>query len=563
MKEKKSRKEWVKTVAIIFLSILLVLTFFSNTIQNYSLPEVSAQYCYSGQVTNKIRGTGVVETADPYSVKLNGAREIESVLVREGDYVSKGDVLFNLVEGESEEEAEAKKALEEAKDAYEDALISKEVSTKVSNDIEENGTDSISSYQLKLETAKRRVEGWENKISELKKAQRNNGTSGSKEDKNSLKNARRQLEAAQEQVTKEEASLADAKANYESAKQAISDQKELIEKLKKEISDASDVSSNDYKPENLYDLEKDLKEAEDKLPSLEEAKKKAKKTLDKAQASYDKAVSQVAVWKAAIEDIEDSIENKGDSISRQLEDAEDALEKARKDYEELRDEITTKLGLEKLLGDIKKAEENVEKLKNKTANNQYVSPVDGLILSVNIVAGDVTESGAEIISIQKSGKGFTLSMTVTNKQAQMINIGDEAEVSNSWWYSDVHARVKQIAPDKADPTKNKQVTFDLEGTDLTAGQSLSLTVGNKSANYDIVVPSSAIREDNNGKFILKVVSKDTPLGTRYTAERVDVTVLAEDDANTAISGNMDSWEFVITTTSKPVESGQLIRLKDN
>ena len=35
------RREWVKTVAIIFLAVLLVLTFFSNTIMNASLPEVA------------------------------------------------------------------------------------------------------------------------------------------------------------------------------------------------------------------------------------------------------------------------------------------------------------------------------------------------------------------------------------------------------------------------------------------------------------------------------------------------------------------------------------------
>ena len=30
-----SRKDWIKNLAIIFLSIMLVLTFFSNTIMNY------------------------------------------------------------------------------------------------------------------------------------------------------------------------------------------------------------------------------------------------------------------------------------------------------------------------------------------------------------------------------------------------------------------------------------------------------------------------------------------------------------------------------------------------
>ena len=40
---KVSKREWVKTAAIIFLAILLVLTFFSNTIMNATLPEVAAQ----------------------------------------------------------------------------------------------------------------------------------------------------------------------------------------------------------------------------------------------------------------------------------------------------------------------------------------------------------------------------------------------------------------------------------------------------------------------------------------------------------------------------------------
>ena len=43
-KDSESRRAWIKNVAIIFLVVLLLLTFFSNTILNYTLPEVSAQY---------------------------------------------------------------------------------------------------------------------------------------------------------------------------------------------------------------------------------------------------------------------------------------------------------------------------------------------------------------------------------------------------------------------------------------------------------------------------------------------------------------------------------------
>ena len=99
----KKRREWVKNAAIIFLSVMLVLTFFSNTFMNYSLPEVAAQYVQSGTITAKIRGTGTVESGDPYNVKITETRTISSVLVKTGDKVEKGAPLLLLEDKESKE----------------------------------------------------------------------------------------------------------------------------------------------------------------------------------------------------------------------------------------------------------------------------------------------------------------------------------------------------------------------------------------------------------------------------------------------------------------------------
>ena len=46
----KLKRGWVKNAAIVFLSIMLVLTFFSNTILNRSLPVVAARYVESGTI---------------------------------------------------------------------------------------------------------------------------------------------------------------------------------------------------------------------------------------------------------------------------------------------------------------------------------------------------------------------------------------------------------------------------------------------------------------------------------------------------------------------------------
>ena len=190
------------------------------------------------------------------------------------------------------------------------------------------------------------------------------------------------------------------------------------------------------------------------------------------------------------------------------------------------------------------------------------APVAGTVTTINYVAGEKTTAQNPLAVIQPEGKGFSLSFSVSADQAKRLSPGDPADVQNAWYYSDITATLTQIKNDPENPGKNKILEFNIEG-DVTGGQSLSLSVGQKSSNYDMIVPNSAIREDNNGKFILIVESKSSPLGNRYIASRVDVEVLASDDTQSAISGALYGGEFVITTSTKPVEAGKQVRLSDN
>ncbi|NLH01536.1 MAG: efflux RND transporter periplasmic adaptor subunit, partial [Clostridiales bacterium] len=124
MTEQKVKKRgWVKNAAIIFLSVMLVLTFFSNTIMNHSLPEVAAQYVQSGSINAKIRGTGTVTANENYEVKSSQAREILSVPVKVGDKVKVGDTLILFAEAESKQVQEAQDALDALVLTYQKALI--------------------------------------------------------------------------------------------------------------------------------------------------------------------------------------------------------------------------------------------------------------------------------------------------------------------------------------------------------------------------------------------------------------------------------------------------------
>ena len=121
--EETKRKKIIKRVAAIFLVVLLLLTFFSNTIMNYSLPEVATEPVTSGTVSNKVRGQGVVETNSDNEITVSGSRKVKEVKVQVGDEVKKGDVLFTFEEGENTELNEAEDSLENMELNYAKSLL--------------------------------------------------------------------------------------------------------------------------------------------------------------------------------------------------------------------------------------------------------------------------------------------------------------------------------------------------------------------------------------------------------------------------------------------------------
>lgn len=97
------KKDWAKNAIIVFLIIMLLLTFFSNTITNYTLPRVTEKYMMEGYITSGIRKSGTVEAGEIYTVKAEESRMITSVAVEKEMHVNKGDPIYYLEDMESDE----------------------------------------------------------------------------------------------------------------------------------------------------------------------------------------------------------------------------------------------------------------------------------------------------------------------------------------------------------------------------------------------------------------------------------------------------------------------------
>ena len=185
----------------------------------------------------------------------------------------------------------------------------------------------------------------------------------------------------------------------------------------------------------------------------------------------------------------------------------------------------------------------------------------GTVSSVSVLAGDETEAGAVLFEITMDEMGYTMECSVTNSQAARLRVGQEAEVQYYYWGEKPVVRISQIVGDPNSGGKNKLVTFLVEG-DVTEGTTLSLAIGTGGASYDTILPNSAIREDANGQFVLRVVAKSSPLGNRYYAERVDVEVLASDATRSAVNASFSWGDYIITGASVPISQGMQVRMAE-
>lgn len=691
VKEKSKKRELIKTIAIIFLAVLLLLTFFSNTIMNRSLPEVATGMVNSGTINAKIRGSGTVSANETYEVIINQTREVRSVCVKVGDTVSQGDLLFVLGDVESQELQEAQEQLQSLNIEYQKQLLTLS---------KEYATDDLSVQVLQEDLQKAIQQRDANVVTDAELSYAKGDLAAAKneltqiglvvEELNAMLSDNEEYQEAQEAVTKWTQEVSAAETAVETYEKQLEElQSGGSVDLDRQIADAKDALTkaettwksewlayeatigelikvvNEKNPSANVVLEKpnnrpapvlnsnaqiyieayltqnvetpppamggetetraaadysgsDYKEAYDAVLAAQNDWETKKTTLDRLVDDQDIASGSASEQRRAIQRKLDEAESELRAAQRELRDAEDALEEADgansdlKDQvklyeaaqreqnariEALNEQITTleakkeaydaavetiaakereleeKLNskdIDKQLDDldlqatrlnIQKQQELVDKYKAEAIGTEIKANVSGVVSAINVSAGKETTAGSPMAVINVVDRGYTIKIPVTNEQAKQVKVGDTAEVSNYYWGNDIQATLESITSNPDKPGQGKLLIFRITG-EIDDGTTISLSIGQRSANYDSIIPKSALREDTNGHFVLVVTAKSSPLGNRYIATRVDVQVLAEDDTNAAVSG-LAQGDYVITTSSKPLEAGTQVRLVEN
>ena len=579
MESRPKNREWVKNAAIIFLAVLLVLTFFSKTILNRSLPEVSTQYIQSGTIKAVVRGTGTVEALGFYEVKAAETREIRAVMIRSGQQVEVGDVLFVLGEGDSAEIEAAQEQLRQLKLSYQQtALGASSYSSQLSSaqtrynnavaaeaaayaqltgnvDFQNSLTalntakDKLASaelnYKLANDTALQSLSGVITAFDEFENACLLQGI-----DTISLNDAQYALSNARE-------ALMSADGSINSVAVAVDKTNAAEQRIQQfELANSAAISADPGAANALLTLETLLAQAQDYLSG------DPQNNVADAAAAYIDAIERCNSAQNQYDGFSSMFSESYNAAAAERQAAENALNALRDSADEYnRQAALTGLSLQDLKYQIDKAEEKLASLSGGT-ENQIKANVSGTVSSVAVTAGKTVAKDETLATIEVPDLGYTLKFSVTNEQARRIHPGDSAKVSSSYWGMKAEAVLTAIKTDPQNPLTNKILEFDIYG-DVAAGTQLSISVGEQGEMYDFVVPNNAVQSDSNGQFIYIIEARNSPLGNRYLAKRVNVQTIVKDDNNSAITGAINYGDYVITLAPSGIKNGTQVRLADD
>ena len=565
----RRKREIIKTVLIVFLAGLLILTFFSNTIMNKSLSQITTERTTSGKLTERLRGSGLVISNQTYGVTVDGNKIIDTINVKVGKEVEKGDVLMTVGTGESEELNAAVEALETLELEYNKALLTPDADYSSENQAIKNAREDLAEAIRKRDDAAANQDN----IQAEKDSYKENKSQLSYYTKLQTKLSAMISAIDMDEYTGAPAEysgeLISLKADAEDAEKLYQEKLAVYTAMLAGGDTEEETAPTAVSPEEISAAKAAMDEADNIRNEAAKAYDTRKSELRNDYSSQlTDAENNIEYYSSLIEDYESDMGGDGMSLDalnedvktkqRMLEDLITQLDKTQKDNAN-QDKLDS-LNLASMKKDIDKAKKKVDELKKENEKTEITAKYGGIVSAVNAKAGDETIPDMEIITIDISSEGYTVEITVDGEKTRKIKKGVEAEVLNNW-SGNVQAVLTNIKNDTTPNSKNRILVFTVTG-DVESNTNLDLSIPCGSGNYDTIVPKSAVYTDSKGSFVLTVESKSSPLGNRYYAQRVPVEVVSSDEISSAVSGSINYGDYVIIAASKPISPGDQVRMKD-
>ena len=576
MAKGSKRRAKVIRAMIAFIVVLAVLTFFSNTIMNLTIPKVMGSYASRGNLSYSNNARGTVAVENKTDVKGLDGRTVDQVKVDNYDLVKKGDTILTLKPIEESSDLESKRA------QLKELLRAQDYDSRLSDDTDfSTYYDSINAAKETLSAAQETLECVRNRgaVEAENRAIINDESAKAVSLEASVTAAAKTVEDINKDIAAIDAQITPLQSQIDvyvalgtpmptpspvpgTTEPATTPDGSTPAPAPDLDADGFDKNSPTYEMDKLMAK---IKELQDQKAALEAQRDAAQARLNEASAELSECQGKIADAQAVIKSLENlPTEQAAINAVNSAEHAVTAAQKALSDAQ-------TQAGItrdknqdtaEDRAAQIAKLEEEIDKLEKAAKITEIKAPADGYVYNVTVSSGDnLTAKDTIAYILPENDRVCSVTFEFSASAAQNIYVGMPLEVTSGFIEG---CTVASIKPDPANPRGNRLVKCIVDGSDAWPGEEITVNAGRGNDNYKCVVPSSAVNQDTNGDFVYLIQGSSTPLGDKYTVKKLYVTVEAEDGVSKAIKGEgLDKYDvMIVIRAEKPLEDGQRVRLED-
>ncbi len=482
-----------------------------------SVPLITATTAALRDVVNVVEAVGTVES--PFNVKIapRFAGRIEFLQVREGDKVTKGQLLVRLDTSQIEAQVRQQQAsLAEARYRLAQAVIAQAPANA-----------SVSTQLRQQESA-------------VSTAKADNDQAHAKADADTaqaegeLTNADAKYKASNTAVQVADANITNAKANLENAKTRYERLKNLLAK--------------GFIAAQLVD------DAKANLVVMQTS-------VDVALAQYRSAVAlreanlsllHVAERQLAIVKVKDKADLR--SSEERVKQAQAALDFARANRAQT---PAYKQNIEALKASVSAAEASLKSVEAQRAETQLLSPLDGYVTSRMMDTGTMATPGQPILAIQDFRQVW-VTVPIQEEISRKVFVGQEAKVSfDALTGMNFKGHIAQINP-SADPSSRQfavRVMLENSNNLIKPGMFGRVSLAtDKQLQVVTVLRETVLGVEENKPYVMVV-------GEDKKATRRPIVLGGSDSNYFIVNDGLKVGEKVINVTASPIKEGQEVKIE--
>lgn len=575
-----------------FFVIMLILTLVSRGTAGAIMPKVTLQKVSEETLVDKIDIAGQLELSNHMKIEIEPNIKINNILVEAGEKVEEGDPLLEYDKSDVDFLVQSLDAdINKLEIQYNQLLKGDEVDMDGVTDAKDNLTDVEEDQATSKINRENTLGIAAQEVAEAKK-ELSNLENQYDEDSESKDNAMPELKAAQQALvvmqTKEATiNVAEAEmitaldlktelekelAEMEVALKALEDNTGLqdeIDKLKMQI-EAKKIVIKDatqlwteaetvwkaLQPELIGGL---LEKAQQRVDNANTIVNTYEGKKESVKSSIDQAEKLIAGANQGLNMTKASVEKDAVISDRQLEAAQKSLNYATNDYDQSQEQIQDSQALNaadaKILQiSLEEKRQQLEVLhKIQEANYLKLATQKGILLNWNIKERELGQEVAGIITDDSLGYQFIF--TINEDDMEEIKHGMEIIITQN--YQEVKAVITKIGEQK--PDKTYSITAKVEDENLREGSAYAY-VHLSEQSYEACIPSSALRQDGKGSYVLGVEERNTILGIQNVVYRINVSIEEIGDGFTAVGGALYRGNDIISYSDKAINSGDRVRI---